>query len=58
MYRPNIGSINTFFIFHFSKKKVLPGIFFKIPQAIQWYREEIPTTSRTAGENIKPSREL
>ena len=59
MYRPNIGSINTFFYFpFFKKKKVLPGIFFKIPLAIQWYREEIPTTSRPAGENIKSSRKL
>ena len=57
MYRPNIGSINTF-LFSFFQKKVLPGIFFKIPMAIQWDREEIPTNSRQAGENIKPSREL
>ena len=46
------------FYFPFFKNKVLPGIFFKIPLAIQWYRGEIPTTSRPAGENIKPSRKL
>ena len=58
MYRPNIGYINIFFfILHFFKL-VLPSIFFKIPLVIQWYRGEILTTSRPAGENIKPSREL
>ena len=49
---------NYLFYFPFFKKKVLPGIFFKIPLAIQWYREEIPANSKPAGENIKSSREL
>ena len=58
MYRPNIGYRNIyFFIFHFLKL-VLPCIFFKIPLVIQWYGEEILTTLRPAGENIKLSREL